>query len=581
MRTMQRGEKITVFPNGLRVSAEALSSIGIFDMSTCWGLWVPDRNNWPPSDQDSLAQQPEHFLISPFEPRSWPVLFRVEMRLNNDRAGTLAAATAPLAENGLSILAIEAVPAGHHHATVNIIGEAVSLKEPNGVLNPFIDMSEHHRTFRDDSTWDYVHQHYAPDMLRYSKQLVEAVQLADEKHEFLREIFLDPHSSRWEPGVLYSYKDLPEDIRDFGSEKSTPAVQCTWLQDLAFFWLYGRNVDDVVELQYKRESLSLKPIPPDIEKFRQVVSRFISPFKAIASFNLSEQYLRVILSDSDMPERTVYITVPYHAHFQPYIGSKGFQHNLYTMIKESGLNLRSVSKSTQHRKLDKEKGKFSLLISNAEGNSNFPSISDVRDKIERIANTAADRLSEIGCTTAIEPVTVEYFASRRLFFSTKFDWIKEDYPDLVTVVEDIAKESGFHLIVGDMNRLVDYIDIIPEIAAEKKSITGSTLKLIQHSDAFLQIIPKTAFPDGTNQVAWNLNWLEFEFGAALALELPYAVIVDLDAGDIWKWRESLRVGNDSPMFSFYGSQHDDTFSKEVRKAVQQLARQEWIRPKLL
>ena len=96
----------------------------------------------------------------PFRALSWPILFRVELQLLNDRHGTLSAALEPIAQQRISILAIAATPAGHHHASVTIIGEALEFKEdqdPGGVLPPLKALSDAARTFRNESTWKYVH----------------------------------------------------------------------------------------------------------------------------------------------------------------------------------------------------------------------------------------------------------------------------------------------------------------------------------------------------------------------------------------------------------------------------------------
>lgn len=567
---MQRGSTTTVFSNGLRISEENLATIGVFDGSTCWGVWVPDRNQWPPQDPFGSPPVPEHFLISPFEPSSWPILFRVEMCLNNDRSGTLADALDPLATQGLSILSIEATPAGHHHAVVTIIGEAMPLKDPNGVLSDLKRIPEGSRTFRNEATWRYVHDKYAPAMLQFSKQVTEAVELADDHRPFLREIFLDSHHKRFERGVLYSYAELAGDSKQtLGFDQRTRAVRCTWLQNLAFFWLYRKS--DAIALHYKSRGLSLKPAPPDRQGFAQMVEAFHPPFRAIASFNLVERFLRVVLSVNDMPKRTARITIPFDAKYEAYQGSKGFQRDLYKLLREKvGLNLREVSMLTRRRNLEEEEGKLSLLVSKTDLDSEFDSLDDARDRIQKIANEAAAGLSAIGCKMTCEPVTVERFEAPLLFLSTKFDWMRQYHPNLPGRIDKLAKEVGFRLVMGDMERRAEFEAIVPEIS-EEPSVTGAAIKLIQHSAAFLQIIPKTVFEKGKGSEG-SMNWLEFEFGAAHALGVPCALLVDLDAGDIFKWKKQLRVANDFPLFGFSGSSNDENFDGAIGNAVTQLGR---------
>jgi hypothetical protein len=567
---MQRGSTITVFSNGLRVSEENLATIGVFDGSTCWGLWVPDRNRWPYETTGDEVATPEHFLISPFEPSSWPILFRVEMFLNNDRPGTLADALAPLAKEGLSIVSIEATPAGHHHAAVTIIGEAMPLKEPNGVLSYLKTTSPFLRTFRNETTWKYVHEVYAPTMLRYCKQITEAVELADNHQPFLREIFLDSRHARFERGVLYSYADLSsEGDRALGFEQRTRAVRCTWLQNLAFFWLYGRG--DAMQLHYKSRGQSLKPALPDRPGFGKVLAPFHPPFRAIASFNLLERFLRVVLSSCDLPKRTARITIPFSAKYRPFQGSRGFQHDLYALLKEKGgLNLREVTMLTRRRNLEEEEGELSLLVSKVKTHldPSFGSLDEMRSRVQEIANEAAAGMSRIDCKMTCDPVAVQRFEAPLLFFSTKFEWMRGDHPNLLQRIDKVAREVGFRLVMGDMERRAELEAIVPEMATEQY-VTGAAIKLIQHSSAFLQIIPKRVLERGQG-LRGSMNWLEFEFGAAQALEIPCALLVDLGAGDIFRWKKQLRVANDFPLFGFYGSGTDDAFDAEIEKAVSQL-----------
>ena len=106
---MQYGTPISLLRDGFLIGGDSLAPIGIVDKSTCWGTWVPNRNaNDPLRKSHDFA----HFLISPFEPSSWPVLFRIEIAIDGDDNDALAAAVGPLSRTGMSILSIDVTPRG-------------------------------------------------------------------------------------------------------------------------------------------------------------------------------------------------------------------------------------------------------------------------------------------------------------------------------------------------------------------------------------------------------------------------------------------------------------------------------------
>jgi hypothetical protein len=563
---MQRGTDITVFHEGFRISEDSLASIGVVTGSTCWGVRVPDRNTL------ENPYQFAHFLISPFEPSSWPILLRVEMCIDSDPPDALARALKPLVTAEFSILYIEVTPAGHRHSIATIIGEVLDLKQE--IRAVFRDIPDADRTYRNKNTWDLVHTKLAPLMLKRSAQVVSVIKERDKHDKFLRAIFLDPGDERFEHGVTCSVADLHPSVRALGVEQRTPAVRCTWMQNHAFFWLYSRT--EYFEFQYDGAQRLLKIVERWRKLFTDGVSGFILPFKAIGLIDSEERFVRAILSPDDLRNRTVQVTIPFEASYDYLQGSKGFQHQLYSELARSGLKLRHVSMSTRHRDLASEKGRLSLLVAKTPKLLEMTprdlgqSVEQLQASVQTIADGAAKSLLDQTCRMECENVVVRGFSAPLLFLSTKINWIS-NFGNLKDRIKEMAIGVGFNLVMVDANNLGELQKLVPEIR-DGSSLTTIATEVIQHSAAFMQIIPAD-FLRTQEEEAWT-DWLLFEFGAAAALKLPYAILVDVKAGTrtIEDWQKRLRVGKDYLLRAFTSDQGSEPVHAAVRNALEDLAK---------
>lgn len=565
---MLEAQEVIVMQEGIRVSSDSVARIGIAHDSVCWGLWVPDRRHWPPSeDSHRSAATQEHLMISPFEPSSWPVLFRIEIYIKDDDSGTLAAAIEPLSKLA-NIVWLEAAPAGHHHAVVSIIAEDTITKH-DGSLSNLKRLGEPSRTFRDERTWREVHDSFSKNLLKRSCEITDSIVRADRllgENGFLREIFLPPEDDRFERGVLYSVGDLPENIAIVGKQQATPAVKCTWLQNLAFFWLYGRSpANKAIEFRYDTSSQALTPRNRDRSIFREGLERFSLPAKTLGSFHHLERFLRLVMSDDDLDNRTARVNIPYEARFSPSLSTRGFQHRLYDAMKRQNLNIRHVSMVNQHRSLDAECGKLSVLVSSQTGSF----VGDL-DALKRCAGVAVDEaiasLTDIGISMTCDPITVERLAAKKLFFSTKFDWLT-GYPHLVGQLGHRANAEGFSLLTARNENRAEMDRLVPEGVAEQ-SITVWTTILVKNADAFLQLIPRSVLDNQSN----GLNWLQYEFGAAQALGIPCAMLVDCSGGTtLDDWKRILKVGADFRMFEFFSDKDTSYLLDALSEALRELA----------
>lgn len=577
---MQYGSVVTVLNDGIRISEDQLEPIGIFDQSECWGVWLPDPN-WSLNDG---KQPPEHLVVSPFPPSSWPLLFRVELKLD-DTAGTLSDALKVLNDEGFNILGIQGTPTGHRHATVTIIGESVEIKvKKSRLLLERGDFPEETRDFKNKALQSYIHTQLAPEMLGYSDRIRTKLLEADKNSMFLRSTFLDPghpqfgsfYQDRYKQGLLYSLDrfDDPK-AKGLSQEQHIPAVTCRWLQNLAFFWLYGRsaNDNDAERFEYKSFSWTLKPKQERAcREFGARVAIFKPPFRTIAAFNLDEDYVRLMLSDRDLPDRTAFVKLTYQAAVTR-ASTKGFQYHIYNGIKDS-LILRSVSLTTNSRSNKREDCKLYLLASRKDNielrkQDNKGPFDEAKAKISAAVTAATTYLTEQGCTISVEP-EVAPLRSRILFFSTRFEWLAAKEPLYDDLVREAAK-WGFKLITDWEQKRDALVEMLTQ--GETK-IDERVLKIIRGSDALALLIPESVLkedPAKHGPEAEGLHWLLYEYGIAKGLNKKCVVYVDGDRGvSEYEWGRILKVSGNVEVQKFSSRLADELLLKDIARGFHAL-----------
>ena len=94
---MMHGDVVTVTRDGIRLSQDALSTVGIFEGAQCWGVSLPGQGDKGPG----YGENERHLIVAPIPPKSWPFLIRVKLFLSS-RPGTVAKASEVLSRNGLN-----------------------------------------------------------------------------------------------------------------------------------------------------------------------------------------------------------------------------------------------------------------------------------------------------------------------------------------------------------------------------------------------------------------------------------------------------------------------------------------------
>src|SRR5262245_21314776 len=288
---MRQGDLVTLLADGLIVEAKELEPIGIFDGSQCWAIWLP---NWDPQIDTRAAQiEPaiEHLLISPFHTSTWPGLFRVELRIENTPEA-LCKMTTVLAEQDLSILLYDLTPAGYHHVLFSAICHRVAFTRDPDLQNGRKIGSA--TNLKDADRWKWANQYLAPRALELSYRIRAAILTANDRcgGNFLHGAFQEPTSAFG--GMLYEVAqlpaNLPEEIKVTAAEQQFRAVSCRWLQAMAFYWLYGQNIDRPLKLQYDRRRCVLGPqTKRHSRRLVDRISKWVrSPVRSLALFDSYE-----------------------------------------------------------------------------------------------------------------------------------------------------------------------------------------------------------------------------------------------------------------------------------------------------
>lgn len=559
---MHYGKLVTVVDDGIIMTDKELEPIGVHNETVSWGLWLSDwQLKKPKRTQSYSVPTYDHLVMSPFQPCFWPVLFRVELRLDHE-LGTLARATKVLKDEGLNILAITLTETGYHHVTVTVIGESQELRNSKQV--------EFVRTYpaKDKHLWDtklrkYIHNNFAPLTLSFVRNLRTALYQEHKNSPFLRNMFVNsndykefgeplPKKKTEYPGsaIMYDPLALPQEWQDEGENQRTKAVRCNWLQNLAFFWSFGDHSEKPIEFRYFGQENIIRPAVGTSENgFKNKLTEFPKPFRTIASINTFERYVRYMFSNLDVEGRTVRVRIPYFSQYQnPDVTSRGFQNEIYTRLAKLKLNLRHLSLRKTSVKSDGESGTLTLLMS-TEGAGNRETVA------ERIKQTVDQSVDEFrNCKMQHGLITVEPLTAKKLFLSGRMEWLTE--PNRQSKFRDLARKHGFSLVIGSDEFL------------KGRPMTPGVVNLIRASHAFVQI-----FPANLDWDKERMQWMIFELAAAYCVLIPRAVCVPVDRNvDLEKWRARLRIGSDDYLVSYGAELSDTEFFEKIGQEIYKLAR---------
>lgn len=553
------GDDIIFQKEGVRVPRKALQPIGITDGSRCWGVWVP-------AISEEKFKKPPHLLVASFPPESWPVLFNVTIKLN-DSVGTMTKAAQVLENENFNILSTQCAPSGHQHATWNIIGEALNLKQKvNNLTYPEIPYDRD--ISNDPDVLDFVSKKFSPMMFEYSIMLKKALEEKNRKLQKRGQGFLHKRFVRYQT-LLYDRTLIDQRLIKELKGEILESVKCSWLQNMAAFWLYGKRQKQSILFKYDAEESLLKPDDAYLEDFTETINEYIEieklPIKSIASFDQDEHYVRIILEETD--ERKIIIKVRYKANLRKDsergASSKGFLRRVTEKLsnEEINLNLHYICNTTIDRTDYSEDGIISLIGAPIAPQNKKKKMIDI-DKIKYGLMDIKHPCIRID----IRNVDVGYVGVKKLFISTKFDWIKEDKPQLLELLCIMIRKFGFLPITGDVEKR----DLLEEGLSKPKTldIAEKVTEKIKTSSAFLLLLPR--LENSSNKFNEQLEWVNYELGVARGSGTPCALCVDASRKDYEDWTNIMKVTKGWRKFPFHQNKDNKAILQEIKPALEWL-----------
>lgn len=554
-------DEVTILDRGPKIPAKLLQPIGILDGSICWGIKIPDL-------RDPEEKSAAHLLIAPLHPDSWPFIFRLRVSLRHSR-GTFRDLSQILSTNHANILFCEGGPAGHHHASLNIIGEALDVKRRLIKRKERVITEVSRARLGLDKRYDFCNE-LAAQMLGFIRDLKRSILAAhndmnwkdgntdiggaeydkivysnDTVKERLKERGEDeityagliprdigiPHdvgflhhriARGW--SLLYDRSRLPDDVK----EKEEPrqrisAVACRWLENLAFFSVYGESPGKPIRFKYNEMS-SVLAVDRGKFAYEDLVHPFKPPTVAVASFDNVENYvrLRFLRGAGDRPALDR-IVVPYRSDYNKTgRNSCGIMEALCKEISNRGVNLLRVTNV------------ITSLGSSEEGRVLFIGEADQRaDLAEGRRADLRAALSSLRCTNfpkgnefTIRKVEVGPYRTKQVFVSLPLD------PENTTV--------------RPAERILDAIHNAGTIKGWKYVVARTRIKdvrynveeTIQGCEGFLQVF---YLKDGQELKEVDFAWLHYEFGLATAMGKPIVRTADTVSASPKDWQDKLTV----------------------------------------
>ncbi|WP_420127446.1 hypothetical protein [Longimicrobium sp.] len=515
-----------VHERGFVLDPADLERIGVFDKSVCWGVWAPDpRGN---------SERRKHLIISPIHPSVWPFLLRMEIKL---RRGRIATALKFLVDERINIQSNECAISGHHHATWHVVADANDVrseldKDFQGIRRLSVDERGH-----DSPRLQEFSNRLASLMLAKAVNTPEAMVDAHRADESYREGELDSgflHNRIVDKHLLpffYAPHAMPANLVEVAEKGLPQAVTCRWMQDLAFFAIYGDMLHPM-RLQYDHSTRLLKPAEQSAQGLHKILERqrqpTLLPAAAIAAFDTSGLYLRIeIVEPTEAQTRFFQANIEFDITFATKVvpGSsdttRGLLLSVCDQLASHGVDVVKLANRTTHRDHQSEAGSISLIGKTATS-INPALIGELNSSLTMSCRPEA---SDARCKTT--PKTTQ-FGSKIIFLSRRMNMPFQD--QVMSVLKSIASDWG--MVLEDANnRLGKKIDDEVE--------TG-----VIECDGVLQIVSysyEEADRSRGEPVVPDLKWLVHEYGMAIGAGKPHIRIFDTTHRTLENWRTLVPI----------------------------------------
>lgn len=507
--------------DGPRVSPSALRTIGVYDQGSCWGVWI-----FP--SEDPMVVQPQedgkpHLLLSSIPPSSWPYVFRAQLRLAH-HPGAMTAAAEVFVSNGVNILFAECTESGFHHATWNIIGEALSLKE---------ETTELYETILRAADLEERKRHAAritQELLRYLPDLMKSIHLRDEQEQrpFLRVRFKVPRLCSYEENY-FTDPTVWHDNQGRISKQVTYSV----LPNLTHFFRHGADILNPIRFHYdeRREILTADDAAVFNDEIRE--KGLSVPSRAMASFDTDEHTMRVHFFEKERMSRILHINIDYRMKLNtpqhPQVkSSMGVIKYISRAAADVGLNLINMRNSMTKQDRGSESGYFDLL-GEVDGYKS--------ETLARIKSRFEQMIRDIPLPELIlRDIRINTMALPKVFLSMHI--LAARAKTVKRVIFERAERLGVEIVWCE---------------TDSETVTENVVRQMRECSGFIQVL---SHRQGYGQEL-NAEWLTAEYFGAIALRLTPLRFVDTSIQSVEQWRTYLRVAADRPLHPFDSREDDE------------------------
>lgn len=542
---MLYGDLVTLSPGGVLLGSKAVLPIGIFDKSICWGVWVQDATR---HDQEHNA----HLVLSPLHPRHWPYLLRFELKLKED-VGSMAAAADVLRDHKMNIQFGESSPSGHHHATWNVVCEAVEVRARfESQVASLIERGEHRGN---RAALNALATDVAGAMYRAAHDVREALH----RHG----TFLHERIVNGQPKLLHDPDMITdEEARTAALDDVLQPVRFRWIQNLPKFAFYGVDALRPQAFRFDQKRSILQAEEHDaFERMLQTQGLTDLPTRAVASIYPEEHHVRLIPQPRRQLRQVVQIDLRYRAQFNAGQGgapqpgddtSMGLWADACGKLASHGLNLQRVTNKTVRHESNAEEGVLTL-IGVQEDNRDPVNIPGLRADLARLPDDLRKRIH-------LEQPNVSRLTMEQVFVSWRIDAPSGERT--IEAAERWAKYFGLQPVVVNF-------------PAGTANLEAHVKERIRACSAMIQIVTMATdewkrFMRDPAQIAPQLNWLSFEYGMAMGRDIPVVRLVDRSILEVEDWQRELRIGAADVLLPF-NSRDPDSLDTKIEQAMQRLA----------
>jgi hypothetical protein len=448
----------------------------------------------------------------------------------------MSKAARQLVNYGLNIQFAESAISGHHHATWNIVAEAAEVRHRLTARFASIQaLPDRKRVFTNEDLRNFANELASPMFRKELRLPSDLVAAHREEHDYVKNAldcgFLH---NRIVDGILFFYDPtaLPDLELVGAAQRGLPQpVACRWMQNLAFFSIYGDTANPM-RLHYDAHLALLtlsdpRPLGTMLEQAGQPTTL---PARAVASFDTSELYLRIeIIDPNDAWDRHLQADIAYDITFrqgaEPGIGdiTSGIWSSSCTEAASQQVDLIRIANRTTHRDAHAESGTVSFIGKTAR----------------RIDDSTLELLRQ-GLKTKCSPIApvaqcsvrtaVHRLGTYRVFFSRRTTMPQRT--DIDELVVSLGSEWGLSVdVVQDpWGQMLDAVVQEKILGADGifQIISYSKEELIQASS-----LQREALPD--------LQWLFHEYAMAIGAGKQHVRIIDLAHRDRHAWSEVIHT----------------------------------------